>query len=234
MVGGELMAQPVPPEREKYNDKDIQADFARLHTIAATYLLTYCGTFQPMRDAKAVIKAGEILTVHQLRVVCNTMLYDFGVRNMPEPQGHLFTFDAAAVEVPNGGATVTQLGPRRVGRKRGVERPIILDLRSGMNKDRPYWYSIRTNAYLVHIGHSVTVRYHTERYYDSRDWYVIAPAFHERFELGAKALCKSWHRWPVGLCTASPQEAVELVATNKRWCRICVEEAEQNGWVAPE
>lgn len=221
-----------PVDRIRYTDNDIRADFGRLHSIAATYLNRYCGTFQPLRNAQAVVRAGDLLEVQQLRIVCNAMIQDFGVRNMPDPQGHLLVFDAASVvEEPT---NVVPMRPRRGSiRKIPEPRPLMIDLQAKLNSKRPYWYSIVKNAYLVHIAHSVGVRYYTEQYYDDREWFTIAPPFHERFEVKPKALCKSWYSWPRGLRTATPEQAAELVATNKKWCGICAEEAAQSGWEAP-
>jgi hypothetical protein len=89
---------PQPQAQPKYTNRDVEADFARLHAIARKYLATYSGTFEVLRAAKAVVARGDLLGVEQLRMVCNTIKYDFHVHNMPEPQGHLHTFDAGDVE----------------------------------------------------------------------------------------------------------------------------------------
>lgn len=203
------MTEPI----RKYNNRDIRADRDRLTAIANAYLARYAGNWEVLLTAKQAIKQGHGLTDQGLQVVCNSMLSDPSVRNMPDPIGHTVVFEADQFAANT--ANIVKLPSRP------IERPTRLEMKSGINLTNRFWYSIQTNAYLIHLGRSARVTYYTPEYYTNPNvWWSTIPPYAERFEVRLYAFCKSLknHRF---LRSATEARVMELLNDGLAWCPIC-------------
>lgn len=220
------MAQPGGGERRRYNDQDVRADWKNLYAIAARYLLEYWGDFHPLRTAKNIISEGGYLELEQVRVVLNCMIHDSSVVNMPEPIGHRLKFDASehtgqVLAFPSGEDVTDDL------RKLPGRKPDTVICKSSVNLAKPFWYSLQTNAYLIHIVKKVTVRYHTPRFYDRCGLWASVPEFADSFEVRAYMLCEQYsHSINKNKRAAAPEEIEGLIDNGRKWCRACALEYE--------
>lgn len=209
--------RPPPTEPRpawRYNNRDIEADYDRLHEIAVRFLARYTGRFDPLRAAKNVLFDGDMLSIDQLRIVCNCMIQDFSVIGMPEPVGDQMVFDASEVPSSFGRVDVT------IPRQKKKSRPAIIRTQARIRL--PFWYSTLPRAEVIHVAESATLLYHTEVYYHPDRWYSVMPPFAERFELNMRALCKEWYRMPKGMCGAGADKVVELLFIGRRMCPACI------------
>lgn len=186
------MTQSQQSARRRYNDKDIAADYDRLRKIADNYLVQYLGTWEPLLAAKQAVISQSEFTIEQLRMVCNTMLADSSVINMPEPIGHLMTFDASDYDDDDYPLQADNNVIQFPVKQTLAQRPMRIEMRSGIVEVNRFWYSLQTNAYLIHIGIGCRVRWCTDRYYINGR----IPPYHRRFELNLRAFCKEWGAAP--------------------------------------
>ncbi len=208
------MTEPI----RKYNNRDIRADRQRLSSIAYAYLARYAGNWEVLLTAKHSVVQGHGLSDYTLQVVLNSMLSDPSVRNMPDPIGDTVVFEAdqflSGVLTP-ASETITLSAP---------PPPLRIEMKSNINQDNKFWYSVQTNSYLIHIGVGCRVRWCRDAYYrGSRR----IPPYHRRFEVKLIAYCKEWGPYPPkNLRSATAEQARELMQFGTRQlCRICVD-----GW----
>lgn len=220
---------PDTGKSRRYTDQDVRADWTNLYWIASRYLNQYTGTFHPLRAAKNLLHQGTPLEVEQLRVVLNCMIHDTQVVNMPAPIGHTLVFDASRqdakiLKFPEGGELNTDDIEFKI---LPGKRPSRIECKARPNPARPYWYSVQTNSYLIHVIHHLTVVYHNEQWYKGQSYYFGVPPFEKRFQIHTYMLCGQGNyginrnKRAVG-----PEQIKELMEGGRKWCRPCETEYE--------